>query len=71
MKVSEVIEQLEEQKRIHGDLEVIVYADHGQTGTHVYSVCPCYCDEDGETQPIEEDEEDLCHGMELVIEIAG
>jgi len=71
MKVSEVISALEEQKRIHGDLEVIVYADHGQTGTRAYSVCPCYCDEDGETQPIEENEDDLYTGMKLVIEIAG
>jgi len=70
MKISEVITALEEEKRIHGDVEVIVYADHGQMGARVYSVCPCYCDEDGETMSIE-DEENIHDGMELVIEIAG
>lgn len=49
MKASQVIEELQNLIQKHGDLEVTVYADHGQMESGAYSVDLAYADEDRES----------------------
>ena len=49
MNISELIKELEELKEEHGDLEVRVWADHGQLCMDAYSVGIQWVDDEGET----------------------
>ena len=70
MKTSELIEELQEQLEKHGDLEVRVWADHGQQCMIAYAVGPHWVDDMGETYA-EEDLDDYEDELTKVLEIAG
>lgn len=70
MLISDLIKELEEVKKIHGDLPVYVYADHGQDCTSAFSIDTQWVDKDGETYA-EEDLDDYKDELTQVIEIAG
>ena len=75
MNISELIEELEEAKEEHGDLEVRVWADHGQACMPAYSVGPSWVDDEYETicdEDMGNPEEEFCRDdFTRVIEIAG
>jgi hypothetical protein len=55
MKLKKMMKRLKELKKEHGNLPVLVYADHGQLCTSAHSIYIRLVDGDGE----EIDEEDL------------
>jgi len=75
MNISELIKELEELKEEHGDLEVRVWADHGQLCMDAYSVGIQWVDDEGETYAIEDIEDPLEEmdkdDYKAVVEIAG
>jgi hypothetical protein len=71
MLISDLIEELKEIKKAHGDLEVYVYADHGQDCTEAYAVGTQWVDEDGETYAEEDLHEFEDDELTLILEIAG
>ena len=69
MNISELIAELEELKTIHGDLQIHVWADHGQSCTKAYSVGMQHIDEDFEVYA--DDDLDDVTDFTQIIEIAG
>jgi len=69
MKTSELILTLNDLIDEHGDLQVTVYADHGQSNELAACVGMQYIDDDGEVYA-EEDIEEF-DNLQKVIEIAG
>ena len=71
MKTSELIKELEQLMSIHGDIDVTIWTDHGQSNTNAYYIGIQYVDEDGETYA-DEDLNDFEPGaFTKVIEIVG
>ena len=70
MKVSDLIKELEELQQEHGDLEIRVWSDHGQSCMRAAGVGLQMVDEDGETYH-EDDWSDYEGQLEQVIEIYG
>lgn len=58
MKASDIIKDLEKLVEKHGDLDVRLYCDHGQSMMGATEVCTCYIDED-QWMAEHLDEEDL------------
>lgn len=73
MKVSEMIQKLEQVKSEHGDLELYVFADHGQQLMKGCSIGYSYIDSLDEYLPEECAEDDLDEDCEFykVIVIEG
>ena len=71
MKVSELIEELLELKELNGDIEVHVWADHGQNCMEAFAVGTQYVDTDGETLAEEDLDKFNEDDYSKVIEIAG
>jgi len=71
MNITEIIEALEEIREKHGDLEVHVWADHGQKCTEVWSVTETYVDSEGETIAEEDLHEFEPEDFGKVCELAG
>ena len=75
MNISELIEDLQRVQQEHGDLEVRVWADHGQQCMSAWAVGTQWVDEDNETvadEDLNNPEEELCkEDYTLVLEIAG
>jgi hypothetical protein len=74
MNISNLIEKLIAERLEHGDLEVTVWADHGQTNTLAHNVGVQYRDKDGEIIAHEDleqyqDEPD-CNPYTAVMEIS-
>ena len=70
MKVSDMIQKLEQLKSEHGDLELYVFADHGQQLMRGYSVAYSYIDSLDEYMPEECHEDDLdedCEHYKVVV----
>jgi len=82
MNITELIEELEHLKKVHGDLPIHVWADHGQKCTSAWACGIQYVDGDGDSvaeedfNNLEEDfnnpEEELCKDdYTLIVEISG
>ena len=75
MKIRELIRELQSALEKHGDLEVAVWADHGQTCQNAWAVGVQFRDNDGETvteEDLDDPEEELCRDdFQKVLEIAG
>jgi hypothetical protein len=75
VKVSELLVELEELKAAYGDLDVHVWADHGQQCTDSFSCGIQWVDKDGDVtceEDLDDPEEELCkEDYTQVIEIAG
>ena len=73
MNISELIKDLEEVKEEHGDLDVRVWADHGQWCMKAFAVGPQWVDENGDTvcQEDIDDGEYEADDFIRVVEIAG
>lgn len=53
MKLSEVIKELQQELENHGDLDVVVYADHGQSQMYYQGASLQEVEEDSERSVIE------------------
>jgi hypothetical protein len=75
MNISELIKDLEEALKDHGDLDVHVWADHGQQCMKAYSVGPQWVDDEGDTvcdEDLNNPDEEMCKDdYTFVLEIAG
>lgn len=63
MNISELIKELQEALKEHGDLPIHVWADHGQNCMAAGGTQAQWCDEEGECVPDEDlndPEEELC-----------
>ena len=73
MNISELIDDLTELREAHGDLDVAIWADHGQQSELAGGCCLRWIDEDGETYADEDmnnpaegyDKDDFNHVVEI------
>lgn len=74
MNISELIEELIELKEEHGDLDVTVWADHGQWNMKASAVGVQFRDENGDCvgeEDLDDEEEGFCReDYEKVIEVS-
>ena len=54
MKVKKIAKRLRQFKKIHGNLPVRIYADHGQAAESVHDISLGFIDKDGEEIFIED-----------------
>jgi len=70
MNISDLIAELQAELEVNGDLDVTVWADHGQHNEKACCVGVAYRDEDGETICEEDLEDSEDSDFEKVIEIS-
>ena len=71
MKASELIRSLTAIMKHEGDLNITIWADHGQTSTPANGVGTMLADTDGEVYNTDDDPEDIPDDVQKIIEIYG
>jgi hypothetical protein len=73
MKVSKLIESLQEVEKEHGDIQVTVFADHGQTECRAVHTSIEYLGEDGEAYCLQDINETFfsIEDYDVVVSIYG